>query len=949
MDTIIRLSKTDSVNSVNKLNTLDVELKNTSKAILQTNFRGNVDLFELFKTERDNCNNYRLIFTINPYCTNVLFNPFTEIVKEEGTNKAKAYLYNNTLEADKSKRFRMLADTKYSCDDYGGYDYHCGYDIFDNHILRNRSFKVVNDSPDNNNVRFNTLEDTLRKCNGDTVKFYQRTEGLQKAPKEVDKHLYNSKDILTFEDSVAMNLREENGWFGFTNITNLKCLNDKEKDISKWACVINNRKPGSLIQMYPDSSLYSFTPIYNPNRNRLEHNWEYVLTYPFENDATNELVYDSSNKISTLLVMSTVMKTGTSKEKIVVFRTYTKHNLQRNDEFQLYYKFIPGEVREYESNVPEEGSACPNANCDGTVVHGTDIIYCTKNKYYGTDSNGENNNCEWSQIIPNNEDEQKFVALEGTLIVRNLGNLNKQNDEEHCFYINRSDLPEDFEEQLRAVAYGGSSGTYKFRIRKITNGIPSKYYVRKLRPIPNFKARQRIATADDIKDLPSLKKYEKENATADGFDKEIYNAGFANTVYGDSVTMVTFTDTINTELLKDNLGRPVTEIFLTLIKTNYGNVEWYNGNYNSEKVEYSHCFGDVNNGFVFSHQKLDKMKQPNELDGDMLRLERRRKYKDIKTIYPEVLGNSEFDKPISMRVEGETYSDKVFYCDVVEFIPSEFKEVTLSDVNYRFNSYQRDNLVINDNDDVVFLTHELEKDDYSKSFEVVGVERKFSEARKEGYYYKPHNKVQLRNFGAVKQGSHKDVAVLSAVPKQENNIFISIGTLSASNVNLDDIILLCDDSNQINFEFRVGYIVNRGNFWIFPTKGWVDFAEKTFEIYNKKITWVSLCGYISSGQFTVRRRNMDIPDYACRIEANVYLWRDIQKFEDLEDNDSNSYTYANNAIYITTPINFYLKRQDPDGSTDLLMKKEDPSDIIGKADFLRIEQDKYIVEDEMQC
>lgn len=932
MDAIIRLSKTDSVNSVNKLNTLDVDLKNTSKAILQTNFRGNVDLFELFKTERDSCNNYRLIFAINPYCTNVLFNPFTEIVKDEGTNNTKAYLYNNTLEADKNRRFRMLADTKYSNEDFGGYVYHCGYDIFDNHILRNTSFKVVNDSANNTSVEFNTLEDKLRKCNGDVVKFYQRTEGLKKAPKEVDKHLYNSKDVLTFENSVAMNLREENGWFGFTNITNLKCLSDKEKDISKWACVINNRKSGSLIQMYPDSSLYSFTPIYNPHRNRLEYNWEYVLTYPFENDTTNELVYDNTNNISTLLVMSTVMKTGTSEEEIVVFRTYTKHNLERNDEFQLYYRFIPSE---YTKNKRNE---CPVNGCNGH------LHLSNEDGYLHCDT------CDWIQINPNIEDEQKFVALETTLVVRSLGNVSGDNDEEHCFYINKSDLPEDFAEQLSVIAYGvgpetKKSGVYKFRIRKVTNGIPSKYYVRKLRPIPNFKARQRIATADDIKDLASFKKYEKENATSYGFDKEVYNAGFANTVYGDNITMVTFTDTINTELLKDNLGRPVTEIFLTLIKTNYGNSEWYSGHPENENVEYSHCFGDVNNGFVLSHRKTDKFHLQNEVDDDTLRLERRRKYKDIKTIYPEVLGSSNFDKPVSMRVEGENYNDKVFYCDVVEFIPSEFKEVSLSDVNYRFNSYQRDNIKQNE----VFIAHELEKDDYSRSFSLIENERVFSSARKEGYYYKPHNKVQLRNFGSVRQGFHKDIPILTAVPKQENNIFISITTSSASNVNLNDIILLCDDNNQINFEFRVGYIVNRGCFWMYPADGWVDFAEKTFQIYNKKITWVSLCGYLNDGQFTVRRKNMDIPDYACRIEANVYLWRDVQKFEDLEDNDTTGYTYTNNAIYITTPINFYLKRQDPDGSTDLLMKQDDPSDILGKENKQKIEQDIYVVEDEMQC
>ena len=45
-----------------------------------------------------------------------------------------------------------------------------------------------------------------------------------------------------------------------------------------------------FIDLYPDRSLFSFIPKENKSRNRLENNWDYCLTYPFENYTGNTLV-----------------------------------------------------------------------------------------------------------------------------------------------------------------------------------------------------------------------------------------------------------------------------------------------------------------------------------------------------------------------------------------------------------------------------------------------------------------------------------------------------------------------------------------------------------------------------------------------------------------------------------------------------------------------------------
>ena len=86
--------------------------------------------------------------------------------------------------------------------------------------------------------------------------------------------------------------------------------------------------------------------------------------------------------------------------------------------------------------------------------------------------------------------------------------------------------------------------------------------------------------------------------------------GFAKTIYGDDVTQVTFTDSLNIENLTDNLGRPLTELFVTIIKRNKGHEKWYIKDKNEKKIdlkeiEYSHCFGKVKSGLIIHGEEKD--------------------------------------------------------------------------------------------------------------------------------------------------------------------------------------------------------------------------------------------------------------------------------------------------------------------------------------------------------
>jgi hypothetical protein len=65
---------------------------NLKRTIIQRSFNvlpselvtANIDEYELFSKEYDNSDKYRLIFTVNPICSNILFNRLTEFVINEG-------------------------------------------------------------------------------------------------------------------------------------------------------------------------------------------------------------------------------------------------------------------------------------------------------------------------------------------------------------------------------------------------------------------------------------------------------------------------------------------------------------------------------------------------------------------------------------------------------------------------------------------------------------------------------------------------------------------------------------------------------------------------------------------------------------------------------------------------------------------------------------------------
>ena len=107
----------------------------------------------MYLDEKDASDKYRLIFTINPVCSNVLFNAITEVVKDEGDSNCDVLTsspiepdkvtYPNIISNEPITRLQAIRNTEYSNERILGYKYLPGIDIFNNHIIRQRGFDCV--------------------------------------------------------------------------------------------------------------------------------------------------------------------------------------------------------------------------------------------------------------------------------------------------------------------------------------------------------------------------------------------------------------------------------------------------------------------------------------------------------------------------------------------------------------------------------------------------------------------------------------------------------------------------------------------------------------------------------------------------------------------------------------------------------------------------------------
>ena len=883
----IRRGSTDSKFSVNDRKGFDIELRRTERKLQYNNITDSIDLNKVYESERDSSTKYRMIVTINPYCSNVLFNPFTEIIEKSQKNNSITFRNlwcgndnsiktsdNFMVTGDTPLRLQYIANTSYKGRQVIDATIHPGYDIFDNHILRTTETKVVNPGKGGRiNGVFNTISDYYRNQRGIILTEYFRNNGLSEPPKLMNKHLYSGDELLTFEECVSNKLLERNGWFGLNNTATLETViitnNKKEENINK---LIPSKNGGEFVDMYPGREQFTFSPIYNSLFNRIEHNWDIVLTYPCKNNYDLDLIcgkYTKGNEVVTyngLLLMKPVMQEDINTNKVVRFETYTRHNLLEDDNFLLFIE-VKTETGTYFTNFSNVFSVKELDNEDGEYVFTISAADFPSFVNIGYPDNGK---------------------------------------EEFLYYEDASIAGEDYVSIF-------DNNNITFRLRKIVNGVPCVYYERKMK---------------EIKYIDS-----NEDKTVEE-SEEKYRLAFATTIYGDDCTQVTFKDTLDIKDLKDNLGRPLTELYVTVLK----NCKGYDVMYKTEetavdfekykKVENSYCFTETSCGYIFSEIP------------DYNEIENRKRYSDIHCL------TSKDEKSLFTR-EGD--DDGCWCGDIVEFSPSSYNETVIADAGFRFNTYQRDNI----EKDAKFKYHEIYYDDYSmneQGFQVEEIESKVNSYR-EGYYYKAYYPVQIKESTLIRQDSHIEMDLYSIRPIQiDKKIMLRVITNTRYSIPDGDTVYIFDDKNGFKFEFSV--ISSEGRRWfnLMPVEGWDELYNSNKSEYAnvQNLNWIGISQMVTNGEMVLRIRNKSIPDYAVNVGKNTYLWRDIDFIGSINSAYNEELTFTNGCFYLTPQINFYLKRQDPNGIFNMQNEEDFPTDIPGNhTDYYT--ENKSITEEEMKC
>ena len=868
----IRLNKTNSVNSVNKDNMVDVEFQQTTNPYMfTTDIKDTIDQYEVFEAERANCTNYRLITTIKPFCSNVLFNPITEIVYKEGSDEcivaddiSKTEIIKGVDKIygeKKPDRAQMIRDTEYSRKEIN-FEYHPGTDIFNNHILRNTSFKIVNPTTNKGGNVFNTIRDFLRRYDTEPI-YYDKRTSIAVINTKQKKHLYDADDILSMQngDAINNNLMEENGWFGFVNKSSVIAKKNENK---KWVDegfnkVINNRESCEFIDMYPDRTLFSFNPKYNPYRHRPEYNWDLFLTYPYENDYDNALISGG------LLVKSIELAFNSVGRRIVLFSTYTKHNLSIGTAFNLYIN------------------------------------------------------------------ENKIENI----LVNSLGNVKKE-DEEHYFYTTQTDIISDIlgksteidedtdnDEINKQIKDTGAT----FRLKHIVNGYESEYYIRKFKKLPNLNKivnKEDELTLDKSYCVNEFEKWIKDKPN--DFDKEQYQLAFSSTIYNDNNTQVTWTDGINIDNILDNRGRPLTEIYLTVMKCNKGYSEWYTDrDVTNQNIEYSHCFGNVSWGFDLLSAKSEEEINLQENLQDV---------KLIHNVNEDIVNNNEFNG------------------DIVEYNVTTCNEIILEDCYFRFNTYLRENPV----NYYIYQYDEITSDDYDVNEFIVETylidpkkENEYEYLKHpEGYYYKAHYRILLKEFGEIHQESHFDLNIKNVAIRRndtDNSTYVVVQTKLPHHIAANDKIMLCKDGTDEVVDIRVKSVINSNTFTFASINDELD-ARTVCDILNGKYDEDNIT-------YSLKRYNDNIPFYAEKVDnTNRYLWRNVNNVGNKDNIVLPEYRFANGYFYIDQDINFFLKRQDPFNEFGLWYNGEPeenilPNDTIGNV--LKESNYEYKEETEATC
>ena len=1077
----ILLNKFKSKKSNNVSLNLATNLIGSKKLLPQDRFFETINEMIVYNQERENCNIIRLNCVINPICSNVLFNSITEIIKNEGSpnsvqllnygeidgfisrddfaNKIyckndETFLYNGYKEA--------IRDTQLSSHKCG-FKYHCGIDIFNNHILRNNTFKTVCYS-EMKKPEFNTLFDWMRDENGLGVGGFSYGREIETL------HLYTNEDIDTYDNTIENKLFEKNGWFGFTNTGKFGVVdnNNETMDIFR---IINYRRSCDFIQMYPSSDLWSFTPKYNSYLHRLEKNWNYCLTYPSSSTTKNiTFINEAINSLKIMYIDDRVeMANGLKAFKIY---SISKHGLKKGEYINLYhndtlllkhcevrdvendyvfYIFSSGlklstrwyeltradtdtsGVDDFEINIDvpldkfylEYNNTILSANCatfsaNTETVKKEDIIRKTANNEWKTiNYHGKTYTLKFKSRTKNLDPlasgetevttddiifDLKIKSQEGDNYVYEISNVAVNMKMQYIISTDREKV---------YCGHGDDRKTYylinnkqvniddnaqNFSYKKVVDGEEVQYYVRIFSRLPNWKGCE--VKIDEHQLYGTNKNLIAKYQTLDkDFENHISQLAFAKNVYGDDISQIVYTDDIDISYLKDNLGRPLTSIYLTILKNNKGYKEWYgkNGakiqirkrpqdNYENYHIEYSHCFGMLNCAFRLSKESLPSVEHNNSiqinnidssfqyqgldvedlqhsyavyekiLEKEIVENSGNANDDDVETInrsfrsrFKEILNDEiQYGEYIDSDDENGHYKgDTHFYGDLCAYSNQRLIEQPIQQIEMRFNTAQRELSSLDSSFQYFKKLYydEIKSDDLDKNgFIKEENEILLANQHKEGYCYHPHYEIPIKTFASNISYQTSITMTVSKIEiiadEEERQLKYAIKTLNKHNLQTNDTIYMKYDVFNINNE-----IINT-NYYICYVTDIINDKIFECEVYDENHNRINTLETINILSYRLFKKDNTTPNYATFAKDGScrFIWRNVINNGFDTDSEIENYPFFNGALYVSKKIDLFVRRQDPKEYANFITNMDIVPNVINF-----IDEDNYSEESDIVC
>lgn len=915
---------------------------NGKRKLLPTNDYGCViNQYEQYTKERKACSTIRLTCQVNPICSNVLFNDITEVVKYEGSDYVSVLNYgigknlsndlNNVIgKNSKSIGFwtnennqygsfvdgnnyfiNAIRDTQLS-NDKCGFVYHCGLDILNNHLIRTTSFKTVCDIQSKDDS-FNTLGDYMRTVDGEKVQdvvYYP--EGISDTnEKQIDYHLYQYDDILSFKNTISTKLiQKHNGWVGFVNTAKLKTY---EKDFAS-STILSIERPimykngGDFIDMYPGRDLYSFVPKYNSYKKRVEKNWEYCITYPSSSTTLGlESVIETNDNINALKAIyfdeNTSSDNGT---KQIVIYSIVKHGLKSGDYVNIYKTY---------------GTTNSSAKTTEKVMNSVEVMDVVDDYIFTISNSSMQISDNWVYLSSEDLEKSKLVIGNKTYI---LDSASKQ------FYYQESE-PSVKYYIVNSNYVNLDKASLNISYKKVVSDIECEYYARIFSRLPNFK----WASEDTSSEYQIYKENEKVLNEYKGykysFENHVSRLAFAKNIYSDDIGEIVYTDNIDIANLHDNLGRPLTSLYITFFKNNRGYKEWYGYDYpnwsentitdDNENIEFSHCFGNLTCGIECCDEAKYESNIPNihKLTSDSIVA------LDIENINGE-------NRKYSNNCDADKYeiiywSDKNFYGDICCYDNYNALETTLQPIMHRFNTAQRES---KNKNFANFGYDEITSDDYDVGGTYTINTTKFDDVsnnKREGYYYKASYEIPIKSFGVLESAMPDMLDIKKITPTE-------ITTLSYHYLTIGDKAMMYDTKKD-KYYTLITVKGNNDNYRTFSYKAYDEdgnqVVDLAFDKENLKL---------------FKLDNLDIPSYAKLLKDGTcrYIWREIINNGMDSHEMVETYPFTNGAFYINKRIDIYVRRQDPYDEYGLY----DGTDIPGnKLDDTS--QNNYVTDEEITC